>query len=327
MANYQDRLMLPWTPEGKERRRFSTILLVLFALLLVFSLWIPFITLPEKDRETLEKLPPQLARFVEKKVLPKPQPIKKEGQKKEEPKKEKKPEKKPEPPVKKEPEKPIKISKPKPQIVPKTPELKQEVKAAREAAKKTGLLALQDDLASLRTTVDVSVLSKSLAPRKAQTLAAKVSGPVAGQVMAKSAGIKTDGLSAPAETVSLQSRKGVELEETIDEKALAKAEAEAALRVNQRSEESILLVMERTKEAFYKLYIRELRKDPFLSGRLVLELVIEPSGEVSSCKIVSSELNNPALERKIVNRMLLADFGAENVVRMRHKISNNFQPN
>ncbi|WP_255199550.1 AgmX/PglI C-terminal domain-containing protein [Marinobacter lutaoensis] len=61
----------------------------------------------------------------------------------------------------------------------------------------------------------------------------------------------------------------------------------------------------------YSIYNRELRKKPSLRGRITPELVIEPSGAVSECSVVESTLNEPALERKICNRLRLVDFGAK----------------
>ncbi|WP_231882672.1 AgmX/PglI C-terminal domain-containing protein, partial [Oleiphilus sp. HI0061] len=102
---------------------------------------------------------------------------------------------------------------------------------------------------------------------------------------------------------------------------------EAASGMLSRSEENIRLVAESLKSAFNKLYVRELRKDPFLEGLLMLEVIIEPSGEVSFCRIVSSELNHPVLENKIVKRMYLADFGVENVMQTTINIPFPFRPN
>lgn len=315
MSGSQDRLMLPWTSEGKESLRFKRILLILLLLLFVLSVWIPAITLPEKDRKTLEKLPPQLAKLVKKveaakpvkKVEAKNKAIKKKVEKKPEPKKDK-------PKVKPKKKEIIKIRKPKTQPIAKTPEQKRRVKVARDVAKKSGLLALQDDLADLRAMVDLSVLSKKVALKKAKTIAAKATaGPSSQQLLARSSGIKTDSLSAPTDTVALAGLAGTELDETIDEQALAKAEAEEASRVKFRSEKSINLIVERLKGSLITLYNRERRKDPFLEGRLVVEVVIAPSGSVSSCRVISSELNHEVLEKKMVNRIYLTDFGSEDV--------------
>jgi hypothetical protein len=79
-----------------------------------------------------------------------------------------------------------------------------------------------------------------------------------------------------------------------------------------RSIEDVKLVFERNKGAIYAIYNRALRDDPSLQGKVVLELVITPDG---SCKarIVSSELKNEELERKLLARILSFDFGAKDV--------------
>jgi periplasmic protein TonB len=44
-----------------------------------------------------------------------------------------------------------------------------------------------------------------------------------------------------------------------------------------------------------------------------VELKIAPSGEVVDCRIVSSELKTPDLERKLLARIKQFDFGAKQV--------------
>ena len=44
-----------------------------------------------------------------------------------------------------------------------------------------------------------------------------------------------------------------------------------------------------------------------------LRMTIAPSGQVTACKLISSELHNPAFEQKVVARILLMDFGAKDV--------------
>ncbi|HHH45252.1 MAG TPA: energy transducer TonB, partial [Gammaproteobacteria bacterium] len=58
---------------------------------------------------------------------------------------------------------------------------------------------------------------------------------------------------------------------------------------------------------------RALRKDPTLQGKLVIRLTIAPSGKVTSISMVSSELGDPQLERKLVQRIKLFNFGAKAV--------------
>lgn len=329
MAASSDRLNLPWSTEKLENKRFGSILIILFFVFSVLALWIPFIHVPEKDRNDLEKLPPQLAKLVKKKE--KPEPVKKEEPK---PivKQELKPEPKPAPKPKEiepkpEPEKkiiPPKLEKPK---VVKDQDLTKEVKAARDVARKSGLLALQNDLSDLKSVVDVSALQKNIQPRTEKTIAAKAGSVSTSDVLKKSGGITTDGISAPVERVQISGRDDAKLKATRDEIALAKAEAEAANSVKARNSENIRLTTESLKASLNKLYLRELRNDPFLEGTLILELVIEPSGEVSFCRVVSSELNNPEFEAKIVSRMYLADFGAANVTQTTVNIPFPFRPN
>jgi len=57
---------LPWSDSG-DGRRFRAFLWVLLLIVLVTSIAVPLINLPEKDRSELEKIPPQLAKMIERK--------------------------------------------------------------------------------------------------------------------------------------------------------------------------------------------------------------------------------------------------------------------
>ncbi len=83
-----------------------------------------------------------------------------------------------------------------------------------------------------------------------------------------------------------------------------------------RSLEDVRLVFERNKGSIYAIYNRALREDPALQGKVVVELKIAPSGEVVDCRIVSSELKTPELERKLLARIKQFDFGAKQVDQM-----------
>jgi len=80
-----------------------------------------------------------------------------------------------------------------------------------------------------------------------------------------------------------------------------------------RSREEIEMVFDKNKGAIYALYNRALRRDPTLQGKLVLKLTIEPSGAVSFCEIVSSEVEDDQLLRKLVKRIKLFRFDAKDV--------------
>lgn len=80
-----------------------------------------------------------------------------------------------------------------------------------------------------------------------------------------------------------------------------------------RSIEEIRLVFERNKGAIYAIYNRALREDPALQGKVVMELKISPSGEVTGLRVLSSELKTPELEGKLLARIRQFDFGAKDV--------------
>lgn len=84
-------------------------------------------------------------------------------------------------------------------------------------------------------------------------------------------------------------------------------------RTATRTLEEIQLVFDRSKGALYTMYQRERRSNPSMVGKLLVRLTIAPSGRVTACKVIASELHNPDFERSIVARILLMDFGAKDV--------------
>jgi len=89
-------MVMPWTKQGEDQRRFRRVLLACLLLLLMFGTLPHFWTLPVVDKTKVE-IPERLAKMIEKKVPPKPVEKKKEEPKKEEEKKEEKKEEKPKP--------------------------------------------------------------------------------------------------------------------------------------------------------------------------------------------------------------------------------------
>lgn len=78
-----------------------------------------------------------------------------------------------------------------------------------------------------------------------------------------------------------------------------------------RTDEEIQIVFDRYKASLYRLYNRELRKDPTLRGQITLKLTIEPDGSVSFCIMQSSDMNAPTLAEQVVERVIGFDFGAK----------------
>jgi outer membrane biosynthesis protein TonB len=265
----------------------------------------PFIPIAEKERKELEKLPPQLSKVIlKKKKAPPPPPP---------PKKEKVEEKKPEPKEEKPKEKPKpKPEKPKPKPDPK------KVEKAREKAKQSGLLKHTAALKELRQSLDLGTLSKGSKVNQGGKEATKVERAViASSATAGSGGVSAAGISRGTAGSGLQ---GQAVSELNDEAALADMAAEAdrnarAGKKGKRSDEEIRRVFDANKGPMFTIYNKALRKNPLLEGKVKFEFTIEPDGSVSACKVVSSELDDKKLERRLAARIRLFDFGAKNVDR------------
>jgi hypothetical protein len=80
-----------------------------------------------------------------------------------------------------------------------------------------------------------------------------------------------------------------------------------------RTDEEIQIVFDRHKAGLYRLYNRELRRDPTLRGQMILRLRIEPDGSVSLCALQGTDMNAPGLAAQVVERVRSFDFGAKDV--------------
>ena len=78
-----------------------------------------------------------------------------------------------------------------------------------------------------------------------------------------------------------------------------------------RTDEEIQIVFDRHKAELYRLYNRELRRDPTLKGQMILHLRIEPDGSVSLCELQGTDMNAPQLAAQVVDRVRSFDFGAK----------------
>lgn len=292
---------LAWSPEQGEVSRLVRTVSVVLPVFLVIAVLITITELPEQKREEMEKLPPQLAKVVLKKKEPPKPIIKKKEEKKPEPKPEKKVAEKPKPKPK-----PKIAKKPKPKIKAKP----EEVKAAREKAKKSGLLAMSSQLSKLSALADTVKLDTPKTVT-AKPIARKVDDKLASRAVAttRSAGVDETQLTTETQQLSLASRSATELAD-VEEVVAAVAEEEAAEQmVATRSTEDIRRTMDANKSAIYRIYNRALRKKPSIQGVITPLLVIEEDGAVSSCKMEDSTINEPDLESKICNRLLLVNFG------------------
>lgn len=289
---------LPWSVSQEEKRRFRKIVLWVFGLCLVLALIVPFLPVPEVDREKAETLPPRMAKLVLERKKAKPPP-----------------------PV----EVPVLV--PKQQKTKKPPKLKkqmkpektvQDVQTARKKVERAGLLAFKDELAALRDNSVVAGLKKDR--RLQRGSGEKAPKPERFVIVANAAktsgGINTSDLSRDTGGSTLSGRTSTKVSSPINRTQQARASRSRNRRKASRSIEEIQLVFDRNKSAIYTIYNRALRKDPTLEGKVVLKITIKPSGKVTACEIVSSELGDPKLERKIVTRVMLFDFGNKDVETM-----------
>lgn len=287
LSQYYRNYELPWESDSEDQARFRRLLTIGLVLLLVFGLVLPFIHLSKQVESSAEAVPERLARLM---VQEKP---------------------KPPPPA---PE----LPKPKPETKPvAAPKPVDHTADARRKAQQSGLLKFQDELADLRQNVDLTPLtqSKNLQGAVGQDshaerslIASKAGSGSAGITSANaSRGFGTGAGSLTGhETTSVSSR----IAAVADGNNIARTASNGK---PGRSREEIELVFDRNRGAIDALYQRALRDLPDLQGKLVLEFTISPTGEVTECHVVSSELMDPDLERKIAGRVKLFRFDAKDV--------------
>ncbi len=307
--------ILPWSASTEEDRRFTRFLrngLIAFA---VLGIAVALIPVPELTREQAERIPPQLAKVIlEKKELPKPEPKPKPVKKKK--LQEKKAEKK-KPELEKKPE-------PKPAVKEKPPAAKVEL--AREKASNSGLLQMQDDLLAMRESINVAEVSSGQLAASAAPAKSVDRSLISDRSRTASGGVNTGKLSRDTGGVALAARETTRVESTQASGAAREVAKKVQREKSARAEGAIRSVMEANKGAIYAIYNRALRRDPTLQGKVTVQLVIEANGTVSGIKLVGSELDSPDLERKLLARIRLINFGAANVEKTTLNYSIDFLP-
>lgn len=285
-------LQLPWSVSEQDDKKFRRLLrngLIAFVLL---SLMVPFLPVKEISREQKEAPPPQLARVIlEKKQLPKPEPVVQKI--------------KPKPkPIKKQPVKP----KLKPKEKPKPVDL---VEKAKATAAVSGVLAFQDDLADMRESLNVDNFDNQQLSRGAASAAKTERAIITAKSTSGSGGIQVAAVSRDTGGQALSGRETtkVKVPDGMNARQPGKASSQS-LASTGRSDESVRRVMDKNKGAIFSIYHRALRKAPDLEGQFVFEMTIEPSGQVSKVTLISSELADEKLARKILARVRLINFGA-----------------
>lgn len=299
---YSHSLSLPWSVSVEDERRFRKVLTIVFVATIALGITIPMLPVFKNPSNQEVELPPRVARLIfEKMTEPKPrvEPVRKpKAEPKPEIKNKPEPEKKPQPKVEKKPE--------------VTPPEVDRTEQARKKAATAGLLAMQDALADLRDqSIDEVKGAGRLTNNGSQARQAE-RALITSKVGSGSQGINTSTLSRDTGSTRLAARTATEVQSTIRTDSPDKRSRKGTRNI-ARSIEEIQIVFDRNKSAIYSLYNRALRNDPTLQGKLVLSLTIDPSGKITHIELISSELREPDLERKLVQRIKMFNFGAKQV--------------
>jgi protein TonB len=292
IAPFYREFDLPWEGDPESESRFRKILRILLILLVLFGILFPLLPNPKPTAAETE-VPQRIAQVM---IEEKPKP--------------------PPPPPKPVEEKPKVVPEKKTPIVPPPVDQKQ---VAREKAQKQ-VNQFKDELADLRQQMDLTPMqTKNLSGAvgadshaERSLITSKVGAGSSGITSANSSrGFGTGAGSLTGhDTTSVTSsiaRSGLNSQGGTHAGGSGKA---------SRSAEEIATVFDRNKGTIYALYNRATRINPELQGKLVLEFTITPDGQVTACKVVSTELHDAELEAKIISLVKLFHFPAEDVAQI-----------
>ncbi len=352
--NMNHSTALPWSVFEEDEKRFRKILAITLGLVVVGGLIMPFLPIFTKPVEKIPQLPPPVARLIYEKpvtVIPMPEEITPVieaavAEPTVEPTIEPAPEAvvKPVPEIVTEPET---VTKPKPEAkVTKQPKAvkpkakkrvaikkKQPPRAttiskteqARKKARSVGLLAMSDSLSNLRQNNNIKTLTSRSSLTKAGATATATTAVATGQLdNSKSQGIDDFSPETQQSQTQLAARKRSRVKNSLAKQAATVAKKQRKSHTGGRSD--ITRTFDKNKRILNNIYNRALRKNPALQGKFVIRLTISPSGNVTDIKLVSSELDDPALERKLLQRIKMYKFGAMNVSETTKTFSIDFFP-
>lgn len=289
---------LPWTTGRSQDKKFQRLLGIIFLICLVLSIVWPFIPVPEPDPFDVEDIPPRIVKLLlEEKPLPPPPP----------------------PPVEREPE-PEAINPEPERVVEADPEPEPEpVPDRAEVARAQAQAAMMPFAADLADLVDNDLLNQVADRRELSASVGRAvrneRSMITSKVGAASGGINMAAMSRNTGGSGIAGRSTTRVASPVAGigQAGGGARRSGSSGKASRSREEIELVFDKNKGAIFALYNRALRRNPSLEGKLVLRLTIDPNGVVSFCEIISSELGDEELERKLVQRVKLFRFDAKDV--------------
>jgi outer membrane biosynthesis protein TonB len=303
------RMVMPWARGFEEDARFHRSLAASALVALLLGAAIPFVDLPIPERDELIEVPERVARLVELN-RPKPEPVVQQVFEEPEPEPEEpEPEPETEPVIAEEPV-PELFEEPSPEQVAEA-----EPQDTKEQVKSKGILAFRESFASRandRTTARLGSQAR-VSSAGDQAVGLPTRSMVATSAPGSSGGINLASISRDVGGGAGGAIEGVQVSQVASSIG-GDGTADRPLSGGPsagRTDEEIQIVFDRYKASLYRLYNRELRKDPTLRGQLVLKLTIEPDGSVSFCVLESSDMDAPALADQVVDRVRGFDFGAK----------------
>jgi hypothetical protein len=295
---------MPWTHGGEEDKRFRKSAGTVLLLCLIFALVVPHIPLPTRILKPETQVPERIVRLL---IESRPQP--------------QMPTREPPKPKLEEKLAEQKPAKEAPKVAAARPE--KEVPEPGEGPKvvtEQGILAFREKFAGLQEDQALARLGS-----QAQINNSSDSGPVQRAMLTTNAPGSSGGINIASLSRGVGGSGGnggmanVQVTRvTSGIGGIGKPGADRPLSGDgvgpSRTDEEIQIVFDRYKAALYRLYNKELRKDPTLRGQMVLRLTIEPDGSVSQCALQGSDMNAPELSAQVVDRVKTINFGAKDGV-------------
>jgi hypothetical protein len=285
--------VMPWSRGAEDDQPFRKSLTTSLLLALLPAVLVPMVDLPVPERWEVIDVPERLARLIKEEPLPPPLVQQKLT-----------PEEKL---VDAPDEEPVLAEK-------STPEPTPEPKPEQSAGSK-GILAFREKFSSLADSKPTARLGAQARIDRSGEAAIGRRGRslVATQASGTSGGINLASLSRDAVGGGGGEIEGVEVgRATSSIGGIAGSDRPLSGGPGLgRTDEEIQIVFDRHKGALYRLYNRELRRDPTLKGQIVLRMTIEPDGSVSLCELQASDMDAPRLSAQIAGRVKAFDFGAK----------------
>ena len=295
--------VMPWTRGNEEDQRFRKSLLSSLATSVCVAIIFGSIALPIIEREQIIKVPERIARLVQQqRAQPKPEPERQPVFEEELP----------------EPEELVETlpDETPPEIMDQPAVANNEPVDTKEQVKSKGILAFRDSFAqssNLRASTQIG--SKA----RFSSAGIDATGRPSRAMVTTNAPGSSGGINLAAISRDVGGGGG-----GIEGVAISRVASSIGTGGNGssdrprsggsfagRTDEEIQIVFDRYKASLYRLYNRELRKDPTLRGQVILKLTIEPDGSVSFCILQSSDMKAPALAQQVVERVIGFDFGAK----------------